>query len=319
MYGFAPYSGAPYGGAPVQANTTPVSTVTGVTVTPSTATIAGGATVDFDWVVNGTNSPNQAATVTTNLGTINSAGVVTAPAATSSEQTGTVTVTSAQDPTKSGTAKFTIAALQAGDTTAPILTAASAAATGPTTAAGSVNTNEIGTLYGIVTLSPTATASQVKSGVSQAVTSPGVQAVSFSGLPSGTVLYPHYLQADNANPPNESVVLNGSSFTTPTPADTGTAKATYVQEIFESRAGIPWANLNGMRWYFFDQVWPTPLRAPVAQGSLETTDGAAIDVFDIAGFTSLLPGQVGTLAYTNTNGDPDQSDLISIFCPVYVH
>jgi hypothetical protein len=199
-------------GAVADAGTsTPVSKVTGVTVTPSTATLAGGATVDFDWVIEGTNSPSQAATVTTNLGSINSAGVVIAPAATSSAQTGTITVTSTQDPTKSGKATFTVAALP------------------------------------------------------------------------------------------------------------GAARATYIQETYESRSGLPWANLSGMRWYFFDQVWPAPLKAPVAQGAVETTDGAAVGYFDIAGLTTLLPGQVGTLAYSNTNGDPDQADLMSVFGPVYVH
>lgn len=106
--------------------------------------------------------------------------------------------------------------------------------------------------------------------------------------------------------------------TVPTGDTTLPAKATYIQETFESPAGIPWANLANMRWYFFDQVWPTPLGAPVAQGDVETTDGVAVDVFDIAGKTSLFPGQVGTLGYTNTNGDPDQADLISWFSPVYV-
>lgn len=97
---------------------TPVSKVTDVTVTPATATLTG-APVDFDWVINGTNSPSQAATVTTSLGTINSAGVLIV-AQTSSAQNGTVTVTSTQDPTKSGTATFTVAAL-AGDTTGPVM------------------------------------------------------------------------------------------------------------------------------------------------------------------------------------------------------
>lgn len=87
------------------------STVTSVTVSPSSALLGGGGTVDFDWVINGTNSPSQAATVATTLGTINSAGMLTAPAATSSVQNGTVTVTSTQDATKSGTATFTVAAL----------------------------------------------------------------------------------------------------------------------------------------------------------------------------------------------------------------
>lgn len=114
--------------------------------------------------------------------------------------------------------------------------------------------------------------------------------------------------------------IGGNTYLAPMapPISSGTAKATYIQETFESPAGIPWANLANMRWYFFDQVWPMPLGAPVAQGDVETTDGVAVDVFDIAGKTSLLPGQVGTLGYTNTNGDPDQADLISCFSPVYV-
>lgn len=121
MYGYQPYGSAPYGVAQAQAGTAPVSTVTSVTVTPSTIAIAGGGTVDFDWVIAGTNSPSQLATVTTSLGSISSAGVLTAPAATTSAQTGTITVISAQDPTKSGTATFTIAAVQAGDTTGPVM------------------------------------------------------------------------------------------------------------------------------------------------------------------------------------------------------
>lgn len=84
------------------------STVTAVTVTPASVTVVGSGTVDFDWVVQGTNSPSQAATVSTTLGTINSAGILIAPAATSATQVGTVTVTSIQDSTKSGTATFTV-------------------------------------------------------------------------------------------------------------------------------------------------------------------------------------------------------------------
>lgn len=89
----------------------PGSTVTGVIVSPSTAVVAGGGTVDFDWVVQGTNSPSQAGTWTTTLGIINANGVLTAPAATSMQQPGTVTFTSAQDPTKSGSATFMVPAI----------------------------------------------------------------------------------------------------------------------------------------------------------------------------------------------------------------
>lgn len=97
---------------------TPV--VTGVVVTPSTATVPGGGTVDFDWIIQGTNNPSQAATVSTTLGTIDSNGVLTAPPSTTEKQTGVVTVTSVANPTKSGTANFTVP-LVLGPTPAPIL------------------------------------------------------------------------------------------------------------------------------------------------------------------------------------------------------
>jgi hypothetical protein len=84
-------------------------TVTSVTVSPSTAT--GSAT--FAATVNGTNSPSQAVTWSTNGGSITSGGVFTAPVQTSSTQTITVTATSVFDNTKSGTAMVTIAGIPA--------------------------------------------------------------------------------------------------------------------------------------------------------------------------------------------------------------
>jgi lysophospholipase L1-like esterase len=89
------------------------ATVTGVTVSPSTANVSGGATQAFSATVSGTNSPSQAVTWSTNVGSINSSGVYTAPAATGSAQTATVTATSSQDGTKSGTATVTIPATTA--------------------------------------------------------------------------------------------------------------------------------------------------------------------------------------------------------------
>lgn len=82
------------------------STVTGVSVSPSTAT---GSTT-FAATVAGTSSPSQVVTWSTTGGSINSGGAFTQPAATGSIQTITITATSAQDPTKSGTATVTIAA-----------------------------------------------------------------------------------------------------------------------------------------------------------------------------------------------------------------
>lgn len=89
------------------AATAPVSsTVTGVTVSPGTAT---GSTT-FSATVSGTNSPSQAVTWTASAGAISSSGVFTAPAATSSVQSITITARSVQDSTKAGTATVTIAA-----------------------------------------------------------------------------------------------------------------------------------------------------------------------------------------------------------------
>jgi hypothetical protein len=87
-----------------------VSTVSGVTVSPATPSVAGGATQQFTAAVAGTGSPSQAVAWSTNAGSINSSGLFTAPAATSSAQTITITATSTQDNTKSGTATVTVPA-----------------------------------------------------------------------------------------------------------------------------------------------------------------------------------------------------------------
>jgi hypothetical protein len=94
----------------VAAASAPAPTVSSVTVAPATANVAGGTTQQFTATVNGTNSPSQGVTWSTTAGAISSAGVFTAPAATSSAQTITITATSTQDGTKSGTATATVAA-----------------------------------------------------------------------------------------------------------------------------------------------------------------------------------------------------------------
>lgn len=93
------------------AGTAPVSTVTAVTVSPSAPVVTGGTTQQFSASVIGTDSPSQGVTWTATLGSINSSGLLTVPAATSVLQSGTVTATSTFDPRKSGSASFTVAAL----------------------------------------------------------------------------------------------------------------------------------------------------------------------------------------------------------------
>lgn len=90
------------------------STVSGVSVLPASASLTGGQAQTFTATVDGTFSPSQAVTWSTTLGTIDPAtGVLTAPATTSSVQSGTVTATSVQNGTKAGTASFTVAAASA--------------------------------------------------------------------------------------------------------------------------------------------------------------------------------------------------------------
>lgn len=96
------------------------STVTGVTVSPSTATVSGGETQTFTATVAGTGSPSQSVTWSTSAGSITAGGVLTAPAATGSVQTVTVTATSVQDGAYSGTSTVTVPVAVTVAITAPV-------------------------------------------------------------------------------------------------------------------------------------------------------------------------------------------------------
>lgn len=113
-----------------------------------------------------------------------------------------------------------------------------------------------------------------------------------------------------------ALVYRSSAYSGGVPAP---AYATYINETFESVAGAPRANLSGMRWYVWAQVAPAPLGAPIAQGVAETTDGAGVSLIDISGQTSVAPGAIVTLGFTNSNGDPAQADLMSWFGAVVAH
>lgn len=109
--------------------------------------------------------------------------------------------------------------------TPPTLSSATASATGATTGSGSVDTDEgNGTLYWVVTQSPTApSAAQVQAGQdhtgaaavdsgSQAVSGTGVQNITggFSGLTAGAQYWAHYQHRDAAA--NDSAVASSASF-----------------------------------------------------------------------------------------------------------
>lgn len=109
-------------------------------------------------------------------------------------------------------ASFTTAA--AADTTAPTLSSPAATKTGSTTASGNVSTNEAnGTLYRYASANAVESAATVKAAnLTQAVSSTGVQNVSFTGLAAGATLYAHYLHRDAAG--NDSTVSSSAAFTT---------------------------------------------------------------------------------------------------------
>lgn len=88
-----------------------VPTVTSVTVSPSSATVASRGTQQFTATVNGTNNPSQSINWSTVYGSITSGGLYTAPAATTSTQSDTVTAISVADNSKSASASVTIPTL----------------------------------------------------------------------------------------------------------------------------------------------------------------------------------------------------------------
>lgn len=115
MFGaFHPVAGAPVSGSSstsAGAIEPPAATVTSVAASPLAPTVVGGGTQQFSAAVSGTNSPAQSVTWSKiGLGTLSASGLYTAPAATSSVQTITITATSVADGSKTGSATVTVAA-----------------------------------------------------------------------------------------------------------------------------------------------------------------------------------------------------------------
>ena len=83
----------------------PASTITSIQVVCNPSTVNTSATSQCNATVNGSGNYSSAVTWSASGGTVNASGVFTAPA---SAGTATVTATSTQDPTKSGTASITV-------------------------------------------------------------------------------------------------------------------------------------------------------------------------------------------------------------------
>jgi hypothetical protein len=130
------------------------STVTGVSISPTTATVSGAATQQFTATVTGTGSPSQTGTWSSTIGSISTSGLFTAPAATGSAQTVTITFTSAQNSAFAATATVTVPAAAATAPGAPTIgtvtagdASASVAFTAPSSNGGATITGYTVTAY----------------------------------------------------------------------------------------------------------------------------------------------------------------------------
>lgn len=131
--------------------------------------------------------------------------------------------------------------VSAGDVTAPVLTSPTGAATGETTASGSVSTDTAeGTLYRVTTTNATETAATVKAGASQAVTATGVQSITATGLAASTAYYHHFVHRDVAG--NDSTVSTSAQFTTDAPAVVGIDLSNASLHVLKNNAGTVYAS-----------------------------------------------------------------------------
>lgn len=157
-----------------------------------------------------------------------------------------------------------------GDSVAPTLTAVSIAATGSTTASGTISTNEAnGALYRYVSTNATETAATVKAAnLSQAVTTAGSQSVSISGLTPSVTYYAHFVHRDSSG--NDSAVLTSAAFTTQAASGSGIL----TTAAFKNGADQVLANLTGL----VVKVCGLPSMATVATFTNETTDANGVNV-----------------------------------------
>ena len=77
-------------------------------------------------------------------------------------------------------------------------------------------------------------------------------------------------------------------------------------------AGTPLQNLTGLRWAWFDQATPDLFVAPTDKGTGETTDGAGLLSIELPN-TTLVPGQIGWLDVTDSDGTTTQNPAHKAF------
>lgn len=115
------------------------------------------------------------------------------------------------------------------DTTAPTLSAATAAPNGAYAATGSVTTDEgNGTLYYLASASASQTVAQVKAGATLAISSAGAKSVAVSNLAAATIYYLYFVHTDAAGNQAATPTRSASFTTAAAPTNPGTIDATKV-------------------------------------------------------------------------------------------
>jgi mRNA-degrading endonuclease toxin of MazEF toxin-antitoxin module len=206
----------------------------------------------------------------------------------------------------------------AGDVTAPVVSSPTGAATGNTTAIGSVTTNEAGgTLYAVATANGTTpTAAQVIAGnnatgaagayaASQAVAATGVQNVAATGLIANTAYFWHFVHRDAAG--NNSAVVTSASFTT----SAGTVKGVRIA-LFD-RAGAARANTTGIVATWWDNASGTGAYA--FQTQTAAISAAQLEL-NFNASTALAVGAQGHLKLYKAGATPETDWHFSSRLPV---
>jgi hypothetical protein len=110
--------------------------------------------------------------------------------------------------------------------------------------------------------------------------------------------------------PSEYVDFFNRCFATPValgrPANTRTATITLTSD-----GTTPRANLTGLKWSWWDQATPNIAEYPTDKGSSETTDASGVLTISVR--SSLVPGGIGWLVVTDSDGTTAQSPVAKAF------
>jgi hypothetical protein len=260
-----------------------VTAVSSVSVSPSSGVLIGGLATQFTATVVGTNSPPQSVTWSTNLGTISAAGVLTAPAATSVDQTVVVTATSVFDTSKFGTATMTIAAVDTQPTVTSVdVVPASVTVTGGTSKQFSA------TVSGDNSPAQGVTWSVDKGTISAAglfKAPDAIEAVQFVTVTAASVQDPR---------------KSGTAIVTVPAAVVPTVKTATINLVRAD--GVAIAAGDTLKFAWFDQSAPDQFSTPTDKGTVVIGAGGLLQVSLTN--TMMTSGQVGWLVVTNSDGNP---------------